>query len=262
MTFLPEMSSSAFRTAGACAPSYCGRKAESTNSARWLRFRSAADEDERQSHDQEGGGCGNVNLRGVLFVEGSLERANLRNLLLLMVGVGGMQNCSDAEQEQHNADNCQSAFHGANLSMEKVTSRSCASRFGRGPYRPLHRKGGGIRLKRWQVLRMGSCSGGGNFLGSLSSFGGRGRFAAPFGLGWRGRGFADQLRVHHASDEQLWAMVIKIDRGTLLVRCRHDSQAVHLMLDSLSFLHCLHNVLLDHSLDAEYTLFCGGPGLG
>src|SRR5260370_42459319 len=122
MTFLPEMSSSAFRTAGACAPSYCGRKAEATNSARWLRFRSAADEDERQSHDQEGGRCGNGHLRGLFFVDRRLQRANLRNLLLLMVGVGGMQNGSDAEQEQHNADNCQSAFHGANLSTTKVTS--------------------------------------------------------------------------------------------------------------------------------------------
>src|SRR5260370_4773392 len=222
MTFLPEMSSSAFRTAGACAPSYCGRKAESTNSARWLRFRSAADEDERQSHDQEGGRCGNGNLRGLFFVDRSLERANLRNLLLLMQGVGGMQNCSDAEQEQHNADDGRSAFHGANLSTTKVTSRSCASRFARAPYTPLHPKGAGIRLKRWQVLRMGSCSGGGNFLGSLSSFGGRGRFAAPFGLGWRGRGFADQLPVPHSCGQPLLGLVFENHPAPLPARFPHE----------------------------------------
>src|SRR5260370_21773360 len=96
-----------------------------------------------------------------------------------MVGVGGMQNCSDAEQEQHNADDGQSAFHGANLSTTKVTSRSCASRFARAPYTPLHPKGAAIRLKRWHVLRMGSCSGGANFLVSLSSLGAPAPFAAP-----------------------------------------------------------------------------------
>lgn len=221
------------------------------NSTSWLRFRSAADQDERQSDDQEGGRCSDGNLRGLFFVDRSLERANLRNLLLLMVGVSGMQNRGDAEQEQHNADDDQCTFHATNFSTTDVPLRSCASPFAGAPYTPLRHMGAGIRSKRWQVLRMGSCSGGGNFFGSLSSFGGRGRFTAPFGLGRRGRGFADQLRVHHAGDEQLWAMVIKINRGTLLVRCRHDSQAVHLMLDCLSFLHCLHNVLLDHSLDAE-----------
>ena len=60
------------------------------NSASWLRFGSAADEDERQSYEQEGGRCGNGDLRGLFFVDRSLERANLRNLLLLVVGVGGM----------------------------------------------------------------------------------------------------------------------------------------------------------------------------
>jgi hypothetical protein len=57
------------------------------------------------------------------------------------------------------------------------------------------------------------------------------------------------------------AVIIKINRGALLVGCRHDSQAVHIMLDCLSFLHCLHNVLLDHSLDAD-KIFWWVPRLG
>jgi hypothetical protein len=97
----------------------------------WLRFGSAADQDERQSYEQEGGRCGNGNLRGLFFVDRSLEGANLRNLLLLMVGVGRMQNCGDAEQEQHNADDDQCAFHVTNLSTTNVTLRNCASPFAR-----------------------------------------------------------------------------------------------------------------------------------
>ncbi len=95
----------------------------------------------------------------------------------------------------------------------------------------------------------------------LLVFGGvAGGLAAPLGLRRRGRGFADQFRRHHAGDEQLWPVIIKINRGTLLVRGSHDSQAVHIVFDCLSFLHCLHIVLLDHS--TRIKLFWWVPRLG
>src|SRR6266852_1163675 len=109
----------------------------------------------------------------------------------------------------------------------------------------------GIVRKAGKVLRTAGGSGGSNFLGSLGGFRGRRCFAAPLGLRRRGRSFADELRRHHAGDEELGPVIIKINRCTLLVRCRHNSKAVHIMLDCLPFLHCLHNVLLDNSLDAD-----------
>src|SRR5467141_2523222 len=45
-------------------------------------------------------------------------------------------------------------------------------------------------------------------------------------------------------------MIVKIHSGAFLVGSGHDTQAVHLMLDCLPFLHYLHNILLDRfSLD-------------
>jgi hypothetical protein len=81
----------------------------------------------------------------------------------------------------------------------------------------------------------------------LGGFRGGRCFAAPLGLGWRGRSFTDQFRRHDAGDEQLGAVIVEIHRGALHIGGGHDSQAVHSMLDGLTFLHYLHNVLLDHS---------------
>src|SRR5467141_29052 len=88
------------------------------------------------------------------------------------------------------------------------------------------------------------CGCGGSFLGGLGC--GR-RFAPPLGLRRRGRCFADQLGRHDAGDEELGTVIVKIHCGALLVGSRHDSQAVHFVLDGLTFLHHLHNVLLGHS---------------
>src|SRR5712664_1984273 len=95
----------------------------------------------------------------------------------------------------------------------------------------------GIVRKAGKVLRTAGGSGGSNFLGSLGRFCGRRCFAGPLGFGWRGRGFADELRRHHAGDEELGPVIIKINRGTLLVRCGYDSQAIHIVFYCLSFLH-------------------------
>src|SRR5258708_27967548 len=73
--------------------------------------------------------------------------------------------------------------------------------------------GAGNGWKGREVLRAGGRSGSSNFLGSFGGFCGRRRLAAPLGLRRRGRGFADQFRRHHAGDEQLWPVIIKINRG-------------------------------------------------
>ena len=77
--------------------------------------------------------------------------------------------------------------------------------------------GAGIRSEGREVLRTASSSGGSDFFGSFRSFCGGRRFTTPLGLGRRGRGFADELGRHHAGDEQLGPVIIKINRGTLLV---------------------------------------------
>jgi len=44
-------------------------------------------------------------------------------------------------------------------------------------------------------------------------------------------------------------MIVKVHRSAFLVGSSHDTQAVRFMLDGLTFLHYLHNVLLGpHSL--------------
>src|SRR5205814_10489606 len=59
--------------------------------------------------------------------------------------------------------------------------------------------------------------------------------------------FADQFGRHDARYEKLSTMIVEIHGGAFLVGSSHDSQAVRLMLDGLTFLHHLHNVLLDRS---------------
>jgi hypothetical protein len=43
-------------------------------------------------------------------------------------------------------------------------------------------------------------------------------------------------------------MVVEIHGGAFLIRRGYDAQAVHFMFDGLTFLHCLHNILLDHAV--------------
>jgi hypothetical protein len=57
-------------------------------------------------------------------------------------------------------------------------------------------------------------------------------------------------------------MIVKIDRGAFLVGSSHDSQAVHYVLDGLTFLHHLHKILLDHSLlKITIRISCSGTAL-
>src|SRR5947209_18880397 len=105
---------------------------------------------------------------------------------------------------------------------------------------PYGRRGNrSVKARRLRTACGGSSSG---FLGSL---GGCRGLTAPSGLGRRGGSLADQFGRHHTRNKQLGTMIVEINGGALLIRRGHDSQAVHLMLDGLPFLHCLHNVLLD-----------------
>src|SRR5260370_131880 len=174
-----------------------------------------------------------------------VERTYFRDLLLPVVGVGGMQDGGNSQNQQHHAKNNQRTFHATHLSIKSSSERHVAAQLHADT--PLRHMGVGNRSKSREVLRTGGRSGSGNFLGSFGSFCGRRCLAAPLGLRRRGRGFADQFRRHHAGHGQLWPVIIKINRGALLVRGSHDSQAVHIVFDCLSFLHCLHIVLLDHS---------------
>src|SRR5260370_2555905 len=110
------------------------------------------------------------------------------------------------------------------------------------PDGPLRR----FRAEEWwltyKILRTAGCGG-----GFLSGVGCGGGFTATLGR-WRSRGrFANQFGRHDARYEQLGAMIVKIHGGAFLVGSGHDTQAVHFMLDGLTFLHHLHNVLLDRS---------------
>jgi hypothetical protein len=77
--------------------------------------------------------------------------------------------------------------------------------------------------------------------------------AAALGLWRRSRSLADELGGHDARDKELRAMVVKIHSCPFPVRGRYDAQAVHQMLDRLTFLHYLHNVLLDHAHPGKFS---------
>jgi hypothetical protein len=109
---------------------------------------------------------------------------------------------------------------------------------------PLRLFGAGVFDLENGDLRPAGCCCGRGFLGGL---GNRRGFTAALGLGRRGRGFTDQFGGHNAGDEKLGAVIVKIHCGAFLVGSGHDSQAVHFVLDGLTFLHYLHNVLLGHS---------------
>src|SRR5207302_4539033 len=116
----------------------------------------------------------------------------------------------------------------------------CIGDAGRRTARPV----GDLLCLTYKVLR--AAGRGGGFLGGLGCGGG---LAATLGLRWsRGR-FAGQFGRHDAGYEQLGAMIVKIHGGTFLVGSGHDTQAVHFMLDGLTFLHHLHNILLDALAD-------------
>src|SRR6266849_1072554 len=107
---------------------------------------------------------------------------------------------------------------------------------------PLRRFGSEVFGWNYGNLRTAGCC-----CGFLSGLGCCGGLAATLGL-WRSRGgFADQFGRHDARYEQLGAVIVKIHGGAFLVGSGHDTQAVHSMLNSLTFLHHLHNVLLDRS---------------
>src|SRR5690348_8524421 len=109
---------------------------------------------------------------------------------------------------------------------------------------PLHRNG----AKEWQSQARKDSGTAGSGRGFLGSFGSRGSFAAPLGLRRRGGSFTNQLGGHDTGNKELGTMVVKIHGSALLVGSGDDSQAVHFMFDGLTFLHYLHNVLLDHSV--------------
>ena len=76
--------------------------------------------------------------------------------------------------------------------------------------------------------------------------------AAALGLGRHGGGFPDQLSGHDARDEELGAVIVKINRRAFLIGRGHNSEPVDIVLDGVAFLHYLHRILLGtlgHSLD-------------
>lgn len=76
-----------------------------------------------------------------------------------------------------------------------------------------------------------------------------GRGFAPALRLWQGCGwFANDLSRKHAGYKELLPMIIKINGGALRIGGRYDTQAVNPVLDGLSFLHYLHNFLLDFAL--------------
>jgi hypothetical protein len=106
------------------------------------------------------------------------------------------------------------------------------------------------RAEREKELRA-ACGGNSSSSGSSGSgffggFCGRGGLAAALGLRRRGGCFTDEFGHHNAGNEQLGAVIVEIDRGTLLIGSGNDAQAVCFVLDCLSFCHHLHIILLDH----------------
>lgn len=80
---------------------------------------------------------------------------------------------------------------------------------------------------------------------------GGGGLAAALGFRRRGGRFADQFRTQHAGDEQLGAVVIEVDRGTVGIGRGDDSQTEEFVFNGLAFLHYLHNFLLENHVAVD-----------
>ena len=132
----------------------------------------------------------------------------------------------------------------ANATQVDAINKNACTSFGTGV----------LSLNSNEILR-GGCSR--SFLRCLC----RGRcLTPPFGL-WRGRGrFTDQFRAHNTGHEKFWPVIVKIYRSALPIGSGYDSQPIHIMLDRLAFLHCLHVFLLGRSLGFIFlsTLFVTG----
>ena len=152
-----------------------------------------------------------------------------------------MNKGNETEQEENDSKGHDQAFHeGDIIIIGAPLGRICSNT-------PLRRMGTGrlqTSSKKRERLRT-ACSGSSS--GFLSGLRGSGSLTAALGLRRSGGRFSDQLGRHNTGNEELGAVIIKIDRGTLLIGCRNNAQAVRLMLNSLSFCHYLHIILLDHT---------------
>lgn len=149
--------------------------------------------------------------------------------------------------QRGNARQCMIAGNGERM-VVACPHFPCAGAGAWEPGTPLRRIGAGIlRTYRAERKELGTACGGSSS-GFLGGFRGGGSLAAALGF-WRSRRrLTDQLGRHDTGNEQLGSVIVKIDRGTLLIGCGNNSQAVCFVLDCLTFCHHLHIVLLDHTL--------------
>src|SRR5579872_2468568 len=78
----------------------------------------------------------------------------------------------------------------------------------------------------------------------------------------RCRSFADQFCRHDAGHEELGTMIVEVHGGALTVGGGDDAQSIYFMLDSLTFCHCLHDVLLDSDWKTMRKTFEREPRAG
>jgi hypothetical protein len=57
------------------------------------------------------------------------------------------------------------------------------------------------------------------------------------------RSFTDQFSIHEAGNEELLAMIVKIDRSPFVIGLGDDTQAIRVMLELLSGGKSLHDSL-------------------
>src|SRR5256885_2050492 len=176
---------------------------------------------------------GSRDLRGFLFVHGSFEGAEFRHFFLLVIVEIRVDESNHTENQEDDSENDDQAPH---LSEPFLIVTALA----RNAYRrsPAPDSSAEMSCLVYRNLGAAGCCGCSSFLGGLGC---RGGLAAALGLR-RSRGrFADQFGCHDARYEKLSTMIVEIYGGAFLVGSSHDSQAVRLMLDGLTFLHHLHN---------------------
>lgn len=103
------------------------------------------------------------------------------------------------------------------------------------------------KKNRREKLGAARCGSRSSLFGLLYSFSGRRSLPPALSLRRRCRRFANQFRRHDAGDKQLRAMIVKIHGSAFLIGRGHHTQSINVMLDRLSFCHCLHECLLDNS---------------
>src|ERR1051325_9185318 len=173
-----------------------------------LRFCLCAEDGEADAGRKKKNGESDGNFHGLFLSDIRLDGTNFRDFLGFVVSEMRMDKADRAREHQEDAKHQDESLHELKPYHRWERKRECLKietplRFER--HRGVFERDENLRA------RSGSSS------GLLRGFRGRGGLAAALGLGWNGGRFADELSGHDAGDKELGTMIVKINRGALLI---------------------------------------------